>query len=163
MFLSVYAAILTICGVVVLTSCKHDMSDYTPKPYSVTDTERLKYAEEKLGVSIDLQQDWTLSNRYSVKVNVDADLENVSQVAVLDGNPYVGVTNLLASTAAANNGTVTLSFLAPSTADIFYVACLNKDGECMARPFIPGEDTSVSFNDAAEKAESNRPRRTGEF
>ena len=163
MFFSMFAAILTICGVVVLTGCKHDMSDYTPKPYSVTDTDRLKYAEEKLGISIDPQQDWTLSNRYSVKVNVDADLENVSQVAVLDGNPYVGVTNLLASTAAANNGTVTLSFLAPSTADIFYVACLNKDGECMARPFIPGEDTSVSFNDAAEKAESNSPRRTGEF
>ena len=57
MFLSMYAAILTICGVVVLTGCKHDMSDYMPKPYSTTDSDRLKYAEEKLGVTIDPQQD----------------------------------------------------------------------------------------------------------
>lgn len=163
MFLSMYAAILTICGVVVLTGCKHDMDDYTPKPYSVTDADRQKYAEEKLGVTIDPQQDWTLSNRYSVKVNVDADLENIKQVMVLDGNPIVGVTNLLASTAATKDGTVSLSFLAPSTANIFYVACINKDGECMTRPFIPGEDTSVSFDDAAEKVESASPRRAPEF
>lgn len=163
MFLSMHAAILTICGVVVLTGCKHDMDDYTPKPYSTTNTDRLKYAEEKLGVTIDPQQDWTLSNRYNVSVNVDADLENISQVAVLDGNPIVGVTNLLASTAATKDGTVSLSFLAPSTANIFYVACINKDGECMTRPFIPGEDTSVSFNDAAEMVESASPRRAPEF
>ena len=158
-----HAAILTICGVVVLTGCKHDMDDYTPKPYSTTNTDRLKYAEEKLGVTIDPQQDWTLSNRYNVSVNVDADLENISQVAVLDGNPIVGVTNLLASTAATKDGTVSLSFLAPSTANIFYVACINKDGECMTRPFIPGEDTSVSFGDDAEMVESASPRRAPEF
>ena len=157
------AAILTICGTMMLSSCKHDASDYAPKPYSVTDADRQKYAEEALGIKIDPLQDWTLTSKYSVKVNVDADLENISQVAVLDGNPYVGVTNLLASTSAANNGTVTLSFLAPSAASIFYVACINKDGECIARPFIPGEDTSVSFDDAAEKDASGSPRRAPEF
>lgn len=155
MFLSMYAAILTICGVVVLTGCKHNMDDYTPKPYTATNTDRLKYAEEKLGIPIDPRQDWTLSNRYSVKVNVDADLENISQVIILDGNPIVGETNLLTSTAATNNSTVTLSFLAPATADIFYAACINNEGECIARPFIPGEDTSVSFDDAAAENTSS--------
>ena len=163
MYLSMYAAILTICGVVVLTGCKHDMDDYTPQPYSTTAAERLKYAEQMLGVSVDPQQDWTLSNRYSVKVTVDADLENISHIAVLDGNPYVGVTNLLASTSAVKGTTATVSFLAPSTADIFYVACMNKDGECIARPFIPGEDTSVSFGDDGEMVESASPRRAPEF
>lgn len=152
------AAIL-VCGDMMLTSCKHDMSDYMPKPYSVTDAERLAYAEKVLGVKIDPQQDWALSQQYSVKVNVDADLENISQVAVLDGNPIVGVTNLLTSTAATNNSTVTLSFRAPATADIFYVACINNEGECITRPFLPGEDTSVSFDDAAENAPSASPRR----
>ena len=157
------AAILLISGIVVLTSCKHNMDDYTPQPYTSTGNDRLKYAEQVLGVTIDPQQDWTLTNRYSVKVNVNADLEDINQVAVLDGNPYADVTNLLATTAATNNGTVTLSFLTPSIADVFYVACINKDGECIARPFLPGEDTSVSFDDAAEPVESAIPRRAADF
>ena len=148
------------CGAMVLTSCKHDTTDFAPKPYSTTDADRKKYAEEVLGVKIDPQQDWTLSQQYSVKVNVDADLENISQVIILDGNPIVGETNLLTSTAATNNSTVTLSFLAPATADIFYAVCINNEGECIARPFIPGEDTSVSFDDAAvENTSSARPTR----
>ena len=157
------AAILLISSMAVLTSCKHDMDDYTPQPYTSTGNDRLKYAEQVLGVTIDPQQDWTLTNRYSVKVNVNADLEDINQVVVLDGNPYADVTNLLATTAATNNGTVTLSFLAPSIADVFYVACINKDGECIARPFLPGEDTSVSFDDAAEPTESAIPRRAADF
>ena len=148
--LSVQATVLLFCGIAALTACKHNMDDYTPKPYSTTGADRLKFAEQALGVKIDPQQDWTLSRHYSVKVNVDAALDGISQVAVLDGNPYVGVTNLLATAAAANNGTVTLSFLAPSVADVFYVACINDDGQCIARPFLPGEDTTLSFADDAD-------------
>ena len=161
--LSIEAVILMICGIVVLTGCKHNMDDYMPQPYTTTSTDRLKYAEEALGVKIDPKQDWTLSNRYSVKVTVDADLENISQVAVLDGNPYLSVTNLLATSPATNNATVTLSFLAPSVSDIFYVACISEDGQCIARPFLPGEDTSVSFGDAAEEDQPASPRRAANF
>ena len=157
------AAILTVCGMMLLSGCKHNIDDYTPQPYTATGSDRLRHAETVLGVTIDPQQDWTLSNRYSVNVNVNADLENINQVIILDGNPIVGVTNLLTSSSATNGGTVTLSFLAPSTAGIFYVACINKDGECMARPFIPGEDTSVSFDDAAEMVESASPRRAASY
>ena len=151
------------CGIMVLTSCKHDMDSYVKKPYSVTDGERLSYAEKTLGVTIDRQHDWTMSQQYSIKITADADLENISQVTILDGNPYVDITSLLASKAVANHETVTLSFLAPAIADVFYAACINKDGECIARPFIPGEDTSVSFGDAGEKAESASPRRAAAF
>lgn len=35
----------------LLTGCSHDMDNY--KPYDVTDEDRVKYAEEKLGVTID--------------------------------------------------------------------------------------------------------------
>ena len=66
----------------MLTSCKHDANDYIKKPYSVTENDRLRYAEEQLGITIDKQQDRTLTNRYSVKVNVNADLEDINQVAV---------------------------------------------------------------------------------
>ena len=76
------AAFILISGMVVLTSCKHNMDDYTPQPYTSTGNDRLKYAEQVLGVTIDPQQDWTLTNRYSVKVNVNADLEDINQVAV---------------------------------------------------------------------------------
>lgn len=38
-------------GAMLLTGCSHDMDNY--KPYDVTDEDRVKYAEEKLGVTID--------------------------------------------------------------------------------------------------------------
>ena len=158
----ILATIMLVGSITMLTSCKHDSDDYVKKPYSVTDDDRLRYAEKKLGITIDRQQDWTMSKQYSIKVTADADLENITQVSILDGNPYVSVTNLLTSKSVTNNETVTISFLAPAIADMFYAACITEDGECIARPFIPGEDTSVSFDDALEPYESASSRRAAD-
>lgn len=148
------ATLLLVGSITMLTSCKHDADDYVKKPYSVTDDDRIRYAEGKLGITIDRQQDWTMSQQYSIKVTANAALENIAQVTILDGNPYVDVTNLLAVQSATNDQTVTMSFRAPAVADLLYVACITKDGQCIARPFTPGEDTSLSFADVSEQAKA---------
>ena len=89
------AVILLTSGLVTLTGCKHDMDDYVRKPYSVTDQQRKSYAEQVLGISIDPQQDWVLTQTLSVEVNADADVEGISRVAILDGNPFAEETSVL--------------------------------------------------------------------
>ena len=95
-----------------------------------------------------------MSQQYSIKVTANAALQNIAQVTILDGNPYVDVTNLLAVQSVTNDQTVTMSFRAPAVANLLYVACITKDGQCIARPFTPGEDTSLSFDDASGQADA---------
>ena len=140
------AAILTSCGTMALTGCKHDLgNDNTKKPYTVTDQERMSHAEKTLGISIDQQQDWTLTNDNSVSISADADMDNIVRVAVLDADPYAGENHCLAVATVSNGGQATLAFQAPKSAEVLYAACFTKDGDCIARPFVPGVDGQVSF------------------
>ena len=140
------AAILTSCGTMALIGCKHDLdNDNTKKPYTVTDQERMSHAEKTLGISIDQQQDWTLTNDNSVSISADADMDNIVRVAVLDADPYAGENHCLAVATLSNGGQATLTFQAPKSAEVLYAACFTKDGDCMARPFVPGVDRQVSF------------------
>ena len=148
-----FPAILLV-GLTVLSSCKHDMDDYVKKPYNVTDEERVRYAEEKLGVTIDPNQDWILTSEYSVTITANANLSNISKVAVLDGNPYAGASCVLATATATNGKTVTLSFRAP-TDSLLYAACLTNNGKCIARAFQPGQEQKVSFSIAPGAYDDN--------
>ena len=148
------ATLLLVGSIAMLTSCKQDADDFLKKPYSVTDDDRIRYAEGQLGITIDRQQDWTMSQQYSIKVTANAALQNIAQVTILDGNPYVDVTNLLAVQSVTNDQTVTMTFRAPAVANQLYAACITKDGQCIARPFTPGEDTSLSFDDASGQADA---------
>ena len=87
-------ATMMMCGLMVTTSCKHNMDDYVKKPYTVSDSERLSYAEKTLNTTIDKQQNWVLTNQYNVKVTADANLEGIKAIAILDGNPFIGSTNM---------------------------------------------------------------------
>ena len=107
-------ATMMMCGLMVTTSCKHNMDDYVKKPYTVSDSERLSYAEKTLNTTIDKQQNWVLTNQYNVKVTADANLEGIKAIAILDGNPFIGSTNMLLKVTAKNNETIDLTFKAPS-------------------------------------------------
>ena len=146
---------LVLLGAMALSSCKQDMYENQPKPEEttddggtpavVTDAERVAYAEKVLGVSIDKEQDWSLSEEYSITIKADANLDNISAVAVLDANPYAGESNRLAMNPLTNGGTTTIKFRAPKRAELLYAACLTQSGECVARAFVPGQDSEVSF------------------
>ena len=127
-------------GLMVTTSCKHDLDDYVKKPYTVSDSERLEYAQKTLNTVIDKTQDWVLTANYSVKVNVDANLDGIQEIAVLDGNPFVRSTSILAKTTAHQNETKELTFKAPLADSLCYVACITSDQQYIARPFLPGKD-----------------------
>lgn len=139
-----------------LNSCEHDMDKYQKKPVP-SDAERVSYAEKVLGITIDKQQDWVLTKEYSVKIVADADLQDIFEVRVLNAHPYAETNAILASSAATNGNEVTLRFRSPFVADsMLYAACVTKDGKCIARPFIPGVDASVSFIDKAPNQASSR-------
>ena len=117
------------------------------KKYEVTNKDRVDYAESNLGVKIDPNQDWILTKKYSVKLTADANLDNIKEVMVLSSNPYAGVTYRMARLELTNGGTATLNFTSPLSCTMLYAACLSAKNECIARPFRPGIDTSVSFID----------------
>ena len=154
-------AVLFTGGIMALSSCSHDKDDYVKKPYDMTDEERIRYAEQILGVKLDRNQNWILTEQYDLKVTADADLEDIVEVAILDGSPYAGSTHKLAYANVKNNESVTLSFRAPSAAELLYVACLTKGGLCIARPFQPGTDMEMSFRDkltSGSEARAYAPR-----
>ena len=142
------AAVLLTGGMVALTGCKHDLNDSTRKPYTVTDQQRKDYAEQVLGTTIDPQQDWVLTQTLSVKVTADADVDGISRVAILDGNPFAEETSVLTQQTITKGQTAVLSFRVPTDSEVLYAACMNSSGEAlMARPFLMGTDTEVSFTD----------------
>ncbi len=138
-----WVAVIGSCGAMT-TSCKHDVSDYQPKPFP-SDEERVQYAEKILETSIDPNQDWVLTSEYSVSITANANLDGISKVAVIDGNPYAGASSVMAVTAAVKDDKVTLAFRAP-TDSLMYAVCMNDAGKCIARPFIPGKEKTVSFS-----------------
>ncbi len=149
--------LLVVCAI-VLTSCKHDMDDYRKKPYDVTDEERVAYAEKLLGTSIDPEQDWELTSECSVTITANARLDNISMVAVLQGNPYGGESFILAAKEVIRDAETTLSFRAPQGVDCLYATCINNDGsKCIARPFTPGLDKKVSFQEAPVVSAASAP------
>ena len=152
----IFSGIMAVGCLLALNSCEHDMDMYQKKP-TPSDAERVSYAEKVLGITIDKQQDWVLTKEYSVKIVADADLQDIFEVRVLNAHPYAETNAILASSAATKGNEVTLRFRSPFVADsMLYAACVTKDGKCIARPFIPGVDASVSFIDKAPNQASSR-------
>ena len=152
----IFSGIMAVGCLLALNSCEHDMDKYQKKPVP-SDAERVSYAEKVLGITIDKQQDWVLTKEYSVKIVADADLQDIFEVRVLNAHPYAETNAILASSAATKGNEVTLRFRSPFVADsMLYAACVTKDGKCIARPFIPGVDASVSFIDKAPNQASSR-------
>ena len=152
----IFSGIMAVGCLLALNSCEHDMDKYQKKP-TPSDAERVSYAEKVLGITIDKQQDWVLTKEYSVKIVADADLQDIFEVRVLNAHPYAETNAILASSAATKGNEVTLRFRSPFVADsMLYAACVTKDGKCIARPFIPGVDASVSFIDKAPNQASSR-------
>ena len=152
----IFSGIMAVGCLLALNSCEHDMDKYQKKP-TPSDAERVSYAEKVLGITIDKQQDWVLTKEYSVKIVADANLQDIFEVRVLNAHPYAETNAILASSAATKGNEVTLRFRSPFVADsMLYAACVTKDGKCIARPFIPGVDASVSFIDKAPNQASSR-------
>ena len=144
-------------GVTLLAGCSHDMDDYKKKPYDVTDEERVAYAEKLLGTTFDTEQDWVLTSECSVTIAANAKLEGISMVAVLQGNPYGGESFIMAAKETTRDTETNLTFRAPHGVDYLYATCINNEGKCIARPFTPGKDTKVTFQEAPVASTSSAP------
>ncbi len=150
-------AMMLVSMALMQTSC-HKQSDYEMEVdyrTTINDGDRVKYAEKTLGITIDKNQNWVLTNKAEVTVKVDADLSNIKEVQILSANPYTGETEKLAGVGASQGGSVTLSFRYPMSTTLCYAACLTSDGDGQAVSFVPGQDKTVSFQ--SEKESNSTP------
>ena len=127
--------------VVVFTGCKHDLAEY--QPYTVTDEERVTYAEKVLGnIRIDPNQDWVLTKTFKVVVKADAPLQDIDKVQVLSGNPYLQPVSVLAEGAIKNGATQEIRFRASQADQLFYAACINRQGQVASVAFTADADSA---------------------
>ena len=126
---------------VAFTGCKHDMPEY--QTYSVTDAERVSYAEKALGnIRIDPNQDWSLTKSLKVVVKADAPLKDISKVQILNGNPFLKSATVLAEGDIMNGATKEMSFLAPQADYLLYAACINRQGQVASVAFTADADSA---------------------
>ena len=126
---------------VAFTGCKHDMPEY--QTYSVTDAERVSYAEKALGnIRIDPNQDWSLTKSLKVFVKADAPLKDISKVQILNGNPFLKSATVLAEGDIMNGATKEMSFLAPQADYLLYAACINRQEQVASVAFTADADSA---------------------
>lgn len=142
----------TLCG------CSKDKDLFTPKE-TMTDEQRLDYAERTLGVSIDKRHDWVLSEKYQVKIVANANMDDICEVRVLSDNPYLASAQSMAVVPATAGQEVNVEFRAPLAKKLFHAACINTKGEINTVAFVAGTD-SVSFvKKPSETIEKSAPMR----
>ena len=103
---------------------------------SVSRTPRRHY------IHIDPNQDWVLTKTFKVVVKADAPLQDISKVQVLNGNPYLQSTSVLAEGAIKNGQTQELSFRASQADYLLYAACINRQGQVASVAFTAGADSA---------------------
>ena len=107
-----------IALLIAAAGCSHD-SDYTPP----TNEEALQNATEKLGISIDPNQDWSMTASLEATISVDLGLDDAYTVAVYDKNPlYTNDVHYYAKTMVTEGDTARLNLDMPTADSVLYAA-----------------------------------------
>ena len=131
-------ALLALCGAFV--GCSHEESFYIP-----TDEEAYAHAEQLLGLTIDPNQDWSMTQSGTVAVTANAGI-NATELLVLDAYPFGKVTaNILAQAPVTEGQTVNLNYTAQKGLTDLYIACRNAQGDYRVTR-IDISQTEVSFS-----------------
>jgi hypothetical protein len=127
----------------VMCGCVRGAGDIEqiPQDTRMTDEQRVSYAENTLGITIDKRQDWMLSQDYKVCVVANAALQDIKKVSILTGNPYLESVQVLASMPVTDNGKVDVTFRAPLSNKLLHAACVNSKGEMHTAAFVAGDDS----------------------
>ena len=128
---------------VALCGCSKEKDLFTPKEV-MTDDQRVSYAELMLGISIDKNQNWVLTEKYQVVVTADAQLDDISKVCILSDDPFLSSAHVLASVPATSGKDVRLEFRTPLADKLLHAACINNKGDIQTVAFVAGTD-SVRF------------------
>lgn len=130
-------ALLALCGAFV--GCSHEESFYIP-----TDEEAYAHAEQLLGLTIDPNQDWSMTQSGTVAVTADAGID-ATELLVLDAYPFGKVTaNILAQAPVTEGKTVKMNYTAQKGLTDLYIACRNAQGDYRVKR-IDSSATEASF------------------
>ena len=138
---------------IAAAGCSHD-SDYTPP----TNEEALQNATEKLGISIDPNQDWSMTASLEATISVDLGLDDAYTVAVYDKNPlYTKDVHYYAKTQMKEGETTTLKLDVPSADSTFYVAVYDsKFRRLVQSATIDEGKLNVAFGTSSNNARMTR-------
>ena len=138
---------------IAAAGCSHD-SDYTPP----TNEEALQNATEKLGISIDPNQDWSMTASLEATISVDLGLDDAYTVAVYDKNPlYTNDVHYYAKTQMKEGETTTLKLDVPSADSTFYVAVYDsKFRRLVQSATIDEGKLNVAFGTSSNNARMTR-------
>lgn len=138
--------LLVVAGLLLMTSCSHDMDFSLPKQQQ---QEAIKSNVEKIfGVTFDPNQDWctTQNGRVTITIN-NPELKDVEKVQILTVSPFgnsdANGALSLNEKKAAYGQSVTLNYDAPKMYDRLYAACVMKNGEYFIKGFNVGEQNVV--------------------
>ena len=121
------------------TSCSRDLGG----SYVVSEEQAFTNAESKLGVEIDPNQTWKMTQSGTVTVTADAGID-ATEVLILDSYPF-GNTNVkaLSRKAVEEGKTITLDYTAPKTLTSVYVAVRNGSNDYRVKRIDIGDRKSV--------------------
>ena len=130
-----------------VAACSNSIDDYTPP----THEEIVENAEKQLGITIDPNQDWKMTQEGSIAVTANAGID-ATEVLILDAYPF-GNANVkaFARTNVKEGETAELSYVVPKGTNSVYVACRNDKNEYRVK-YVGVETKAISFVDTKQNA-----------
>ena len=94
--------------------------------------------------TVDQQQDWNLLKERALRIKVQVDDPDITNVQVLDGNPFEteGV-EILANRFCSDSSTVSPTFSVPATKTEFWAAAVNSQGKYYVIPVGDKSDVVI--------------------
>ena len=102
-----------------ITACSDDGENYT-------EADKLQNAETALGVKIDPNHDWKMTQDVTASITVNLGMDQQYTVVVYDKNPLFNENvSYFGRTTVAEGQTATMTFSVPSAKNVFYVGAID--------------------------------------
>lgn len=141
---------MALAAVAVATvSCSRDLGGYDPR----TQESQMANAEMQLGVQIDPNQDWKMTQTASATVAVGGDYGTDNKVTIYQNNPTIGNSGVVLGKATVKSGSeVSIDFTAPKGNTTIYIAVQDYKGYTYVQPaaLVDGK-AAISFGDGVTR------------
>ncbi len=117
-------------GLVVASCNKMDSSEFQ----GLTEEQIKENAEKALGVKIDANQTWVMTQNVTANVDVDGDYDANYEVTIYNSNPFAGTAEVLGKGSVVSGNTASFKFTAPSGLTGAYAAIKDEKGYSYVKP-----------------------------
>ncbi len=145
---------------IIMTGCSSD--DVAEQTKTLTEEEALANAEEKLGVTIDPNQNWQMTKDVTANVTVNLGLDENYTVSFYNENPLFSENpTFYGEIEIKEGGTGSLGLTIPSTDSLLYATVYDsKQRQLTQNVSIEDSIVNVAFGDSVTNANSRRANTT---